>query len=635
MKNGNPPAAAYRQRSLPALLPASFSLAALVLTVSALTTVVHMYGWLRAVETPALDLMLSLSPITAEHVLIVTIDNRDYKELMQNKSPLAVSVVEQLLAAIAAGNPAVIVVDLDTADPSFKALALPDRSSRIVWARGLEMSPNVIGQRKTPEELKRQHPGGGYAGVVATPFLGGGATAGDARWGLAILPLDADGILRHYFREVLVDLDVSAGAPIVADSLPWAAVRAFRNAAPAGGKFIGREMVLGFTVQHIQQISALHLLSLKGTAGYKELLKGKIVLLGGSYAAARDSYLTPVGWMPGVEVVANAIETEISRGGITPIASIHLFFVLVVTGFAASAMVSAIKGLRGLLLATVLLPVSAFAASYMAFQSLALWADFIPVVIAVPVYFLVEHIRRVQKQNLELSLANEELRRTKADLARAIDRGAEQERQRLALELHDDTLGTLSEVSLRLESQADGCDGGAAAGATVSSVRQTIKNLREIISGLYPSVLEKYGLVDAIGDLCNRTSSAAVACEFIGPAEPLPDWLAKEERLLLYRIVQEALNNARKHAAASSLRVTLACNSGHLTLTVADNGRGMPEEGILPGTYGLDGMRTKAEILGASIQWSSPPEGFAQGTEVRLSMPAKRQQSPGLSQSQA
>jgi signal transduction histidine kinase len=93
------------------------------------------------------------------------------------------------------------------------------------------------------------------------------------------------------------------------------------------------------------------------------------------------------------------------------------------------------------------------------------------------------------------------------------------------------------------------------------------------------------------------------------------DQLTPDVEQCIYRVAQEALTNVARHAGARSLRVALTHDTGPLTLTIADDGRGFDPAAVNGTHYGLKGLRERAEMIGASLEVSSRPE---QGTSIRL-----------------
>jgi two-component system, NarL family, sensor histidine kinase UhpB len=195
----------------------------------------------------------------------------------------------------------------------------------------------------------------------------------------------------------------------------------------------------------------------------------------------------------------------------------------------------------------------------------------------------------------------------------------EAERLRVARELHDEIGQTLTAVALRAERAAGELPEQAQAlGEIVDTVHRSLDDLRRIARELRPEALDDLGLVDALISLClrmERQGAVRVLRELEGGLPPL----SSEVELVIYRVAQEALTNAFRHAQASHVRVALARAGGNVMLTVADDGRGLP--GAMPAhANGLAGMRERAMLIAGELEIDSPPSGA--GVEVRLTVAA-------------
>lgn len=204
------------------------------------------------------------------------------------------------------------------------------------------------------------------------------------------------------------------------------------------------------------------------------------------------------------------------------------------------------------------------------------------------------------------------------DAARTALAAQEAERLRVARELHDEIGQTLTAVTIQAERAADG-DAEHAPEAlrnVAHSVRESLDEVRRIARELRPEALDDLGLVNALIALCNRMSTAdgpVIRRELQGTLPPLPE----EIELVLYRIAQESLTNALRHANARSVTVWLEGDAESVALRVRDDGDGMPRR-LPDGTAGLAGMRERALLVGGRFAIDSVP---TRGTEVRLRIP--------------
>jgi two-component system sensor histidine kinase DegS len=204
--------------------------------------------------------------------------------------------------------------------------------------------------------------------------------------------------------------------------------------------------------------------------------------------------------------------------------------------------------------------------------------------------------------------------------------GREEERSRLAREVHDGPAQVLANALMGLEhcqnllkaqrverlAEVLGQLGGAA--------REGLQEVRRFIADLRPGKLDEQGLSGALADYVRRykdTVSSQVSLE----AEPLPR-LPNETEIVLYRIVQESLQNAHKHARSAPVHVTLAVRKGQLQLTIRDEGPGFDPREVARRagreSWGLTSMRERAELVGASFLVTTRP---GHGTEVSVSLP--------------
>ncbi|MET7494969.1 sensor histidine kinase [Streptomyces sp900116325] len=222
---------------------------------------------------------------------------------------------------------------------------------------------------------------------------------------------------------------------------------------------------------------------------------------------------------------------------------------------------------------------------------------------------------------------------------RARHDGAERERRRWARELHDDTLQELGAVQVVLSSAAADGRPEAMRGAidqARSLVGNQITSLRHLITDLRPLVLDELGLRAALDALCRRTSETfgiRVDLRTDPQDADIGDRLTSEAQAHVYRIVQEALTNAVKHAQPTRITVTMEADHHAVTLTVADNGHGMPQPPdsrrwpalraatppapIVRGV-GLSAMHERADLIDAQLTLRSVP---GKGTTITLRVP--------------
>jgi two-component system sensor histidine kinase DegS len=211
------------------------------------------------------------------------------------------------------------------------------------------------------------------------------------------------------------------------------------------------------------------------------------------------------------------------------------------------------------------------------------------------------------------------------DLQMRIVEARESERSRLAQDVHDGPAQVLSNAIFQVEYIDRLFDGDPTAAKTeLRSLRDLLRrelgSVRTFISQLRPPVLDELGLDGAMADAIGRVAAQtglAVTMDLTAPA----DRLGPAQQTVVLRVLQEALQNVRKHGAASAVTVASAIDGDDWVLTVRDDGRGFEVGAVAVGgrrNFGLQFMRERAELIGARFEVHSRPDG---GTLVRLAIP--------------
>lgn len=241
---------------------------------------------------------------------------------------------------------------------------------------------------------------------------------------------------------------------------------------------------------------------------------------------------------------------------------------------------------------------------------------------------LAAELRRIARENEELlaRLGQEERRLRR--LAKSVWRVQEEERARLARELHDGIGQTLTALKIRLErlggrrpGEADLADGLS---ESVALAAQALEETRQLSHLLRPRVLDDLGLVPALTWFARTLERLSGLESEIAVSGFDGERLDPELETLLFRVVQEALNNVVKHSGAGSARVELARRAGRLRLRIADAGRGFDAAAALSGHggesgSGLRGMRERVELFDGRLAVRSTP---GEGTVVEVEVPA-------------
>ena len=192
----------------------------------------------------------------------------------------------------------------------------------------------------------------------------------------------------------------------------------------------------------------------------------------------------------------------------------------------------------------------------------------------------------------------------------------EEERRRLSRDLHDEIGQRLTAVLLYLTRMTATADDATRPGLVEAQteVRNALDEVRRVLLQLRPQALEVLGLVGALQELGRSFSTqagVAIDCRF---GKPFPRLIPAQE-VTVYRVAQEALTNVARHAEAARASITLTHTSRSLTLSVADDGRGLGRE---QEAGGIRGMRERAIQIGGVLDLGPGPLG---GTQVRLIAP--------------
>ena len=238
----------------------------------------------------------------------------------------------------------------------------------------------------------------------------------------------------------------------------------------------------------------------------------------------------------------------------------------------------------------------------------------------------IDEIRQLQNELVHMARKVQSAQESLHGYIGAITVAQEDERRRLARELHDDTIQALIALKQRVQlSQMAAPRTGPEAVALreiAALTEQTIENLRRLTRALRPIYLEDLGLVTALEMLARETGQTGniiVKFERQGTERRLEPSI----ELALYRIAQEALSNVTRHSQASRAILGIAFTVQSVTMQVADNGIGFdipknPAEFAPNGHYGLLGLHERAELIGASLEINS---ASGEGTQVNISLP--------------
>jgi len=230
---------------------------------------------------------------------------------------------------------------------------------------------------------------------------------------------------------------------------------------------------------------------------------------------------------------------------------------------------------------------------------------------------IIRDVSQRQRAQEELRASREELRALASHLATV----REEERERLARDIHDDVGSTLTAVKFALASLKGELKGSPALAARVRQtdeiVDAVIHATSRIVHDVRPGIIDE-GIVPALEWLARSYEQRlGIPCRFHASSEDIA--LDRDRGIAVFRVCQEALNNAAKYSGATRLDVRLDEAGGSLALEVRDNGRGIrPEDMAKSSAWGLRGMRERAVSLGGVLDVSGSP---GQGATIALLLP--------------
>ncbi|MBS1512483.1 MAG: hypothetical protein JST86_16685 [Bacteroidetes bacterium] len=229
-----------------------------------------------------------------------------------------------------------------------------------------------------------------------------------------------------------------------------------------------------------------------------------------------------------------------------------------------------------------------------------------------------------QKQKLQQQRINELETEKKLTATEAVLKGEEQERTRLAKDLHDSLGGMLSGIKYSMNSMKGNLiltpETAQAFERSMDMLDSSIKEMRRVAHNMMPEALVKFGLDTALKDFCNdinQSGALKVTYQSIGVSNTAIDQTAA---ITIYRIVQELINNTMKHAAAKSAIVQVSKTNGQISVTVEDDGKGF-DPVILQSAKGIGwtNIQSRIDFLKGTLDVQSAP---GKGTSVHIELNA-------------
>ncbi|MGM0437003.1 MAG: sensor histidine kinase [Bacillota bacterium] len=214
----------------------------------------------------------------------------------------------------------------------------------------------------------------------------------------------------------------------------------------------------------------------------------------------------------------------------------------------------------------------------------------------------------------------------KQDLAFKVIEAQEEERKRVAREIHDGPAQSIANLVFRVELAQKMMDKDKEKAkeelkTLKDMVRYSVKDVRKIIYDLRPMSLDDLGLIPTIRRYIEKfeeQTNLEVELKVLGNSKNIP----KTHEITIFRIIQEALNNVHKHAEASQCDLKIEFTNNNINVLVVDNGLGFEIDEVDEGKYGLINMRERCELINAKMNISSDKSG----TRISIRAPLKQEQ---------
>jgi signal transduction histidine kinase len=238
--------------------------------------------------------------------------------------------------------------------------------------------------------------------------------------------------------------------------------------------------------------------------------------------------------------------------------------------------------------------------------------------------------RGLQNEIARREAAEDALRLSRNELAllsQQLIQAQEKERRRIAQELHDSVGQSLSAIKYSLERAAElqrqsrHDDAGPLLSRTIGRVRETITDIRSIAMDLRPSVLDDLGVASALGWLCREFGETYAQFEVLTDISAADTDIPDRLVTTIFRCAQELLNNVARHSKAAQVSIGLSRDSANITLTVWDDGIGMPQPdsfGSFGRGHGMRNLRERAQMTGGRMTLGPDPRS---GTRVQMDWP--------------
>lgn len=377
-------------------------------------------------------------------------------------------------------------------------------------------------------------------------------------------------------------------------------------------------------------------------------LKGKIVILGIGLKSKlmRDQLFSPMQrqiFISDSEVQAVALSNLFSKSYLYKLRLNDFHFSYIFLSMFLGAVFSTIPAVRRLMAAAFILILIILSAQ-ISYSHFNLLLEIVPVIFTLFGNLIIGSLvflqLNLQEQNVKLELSQGELKGKNIQISSALSElnervnelkevrkqlagRSEEERKRIARDLHDDTLARITDLRRNIESVINSGELTQGIKKQLETSTQTLNNVtqevRRIINALRPSMLDNVlGLIPAMENLLDELSKRSgnkINSKLITKLSKIK--LSESNEIHLYRIIQEALNNVYKHSDASEVEILIEKQPGQILILVSDNGRGFGKNSSGQG-FGLIDMKERAELIGANVQYLNKPEGTGVTLEITI-----------------
>lgn len=239
------------------------------------------------------------------------------------------------------------------------------------------------------------------------------------------------------------------------------------------------------------------------------------------------------------------------------------------------------------------------------------------ILVCIFIIFLVLHRRKIVEK--EVNYQKLKVQQQKELLHSEID-ATEKERRRIAKDLHDEVGAMLSLIRMNISQIPKYYSETEKANENVENttqiVDQTIADVRRISRDLMPSILENYGYIEAVKEICNSWSSDQIKFKCNLEADNRFD---SQTELQLYRVTQEFVNNSIKHSGCSEITIGVKVENNKLIVEFSDNGKGFDyDESYAKKSLGLKTIESRLGLINASYEFDSSKE---KGTKLNIKLP--------------